>query len=97
MIEPRVDSSTDIGGARRSTSSTNVHANLMTQSMFVKRPSAAAGADKEGEGGQQPSRLKHGSSQKKSSSVYGLDKNEGKIFGCVTKTDWHQSLGSGWR
>lgn len=69
MIEPRADSSTDIGGARRSTSSTNVHG-LMSQSMYVKRGDVPSSS-----GGGMPGRSgSTAGSAKKSSSVYGLDK-----------------------
>ena len=69
MVEPRPDD-----GARRSTSSTNVHANLMTQSMYVRRSTERETAT---DGG----RLRS-SSSKKSSSVFGLDKSgtEGTHF-----------------
>ena len=61
MVDPKPDVE---GGAKRSASSINVHGNLMTQSMYVRRS-----AERETSEG----RLK--SSGKKSSSVYGLDKS----------------------
>jgi len=63
MIETRVDSSTDVGGARRSTSSTNV--NIMSQSMYVKTP---------GDRGIPGARSSSAAKNPRSSSVYGLDK-----------------------
>jgi len=63
MIETRVDSSTDVGGARRSTSSTNV--NIMSQSMYVKTP---------GDRGLPGARSSSAAKNPRSSSVYGLDK-----------------------
>ena len=81
MIEPRADSSTDIGGARRSTSSTNVHG-LMSQSMYVKRGDVITS----GSSGLPGRSGSAAGSAKKSSSVYGLDKaagSEGKIVQTV--------------
>ena len=75
MIEQRADSSTDIGGARRSTSSTNVHG-LMSQSMYVRRGDAMPAMARSGStaGASSGSGGGGGGGAKKSSSVYGLDK-----------------------
>ena len=76
----------------RSTSSSNVHGQLMTQSMYVpSRRSADRDSIDEGGRFSSASATRHhpvsssGKSNKRSTSVYGLDKsgkegNEGKVF-----------------
>ena len=88
----------------RSTSSSNVHGQLMTQSMYVpSRRSADRDSIDEGGRFSSASATRHhpvsssGKSNKRSTSVYGLDKsgkegNEGRVFCTKANSQKHTKM-----